>query len=299
LPRGADKLEGYWKGIIRGSLLVPCLGGWVIVILSSVMYYAGLKQYPNRYDHRDIGYSTDISTPYDIFLILYDVLAVLDAFQAKAAHLIGHSMSGYLAELAAVHRPSRVLFATVISSGPTVTPSVATELRLSAMKQETWEAVLSNRPTGDWASDLPGWMRGWRLLHGSHELDEEMAVRYTHELYTRDVRDASVAERHIAAMGTVPAELADDLRRVTAPGLVIHGTEDPLVPVDHGMATARLIPGCRFRPLPGAGHMLFHGDLWGQLATLILTHVRAAGRGSADDPGSTRDRPGSRGWDRG
>jgi pimeloyl-ACP methyl ester carboxylesterase len=229
-----------------------------------------------RYDHRDIGYSTHTSAPYAIFALLADGLAVLDAFGVKAAHLIGHSMGGYLVELAAVHSGCRVRSATMISAGPTVTPSVAAQLGLSAMKQETWEALLRNRPTGDWASDLPGWMRSWRLLHGSHPLDEEMAVRYTHELYTRDVRDASVAQRHIAAMGTVPAGLADDLKRVTAPSLVIHGTEDPLVPVDHGMAIARLIPGCQFHPLPGAGHMFFHGDLWERLATRILAHTRAA-----------------------
>jgi phage FluMu protein Com len=41
-----EPLEGYWKAIIWGSLLVPCLGGWVIVILSSVMYYVWLKDYP-------------------------------------------------------------------------------------------------------------------------------------------------------------------------------------------------------------------------------------------------------------
>jgi pimeloyl-ACP methyl ester carboxylesterase len=241
-----------------------------------------------RYDHRDIGHSSHTSAPYDIFALLADGLAVLDAFRVRAAHLIGHSMGGYLVELAAVHRASRVRSATMISSGPTVTPSVAAALGLSAVKPETWEALLRNRPTGDWASDLPGWMRSWRLLHGSQELDEEMAVRYTHELYTRDVRDASVAERQIAAMGTVPAELADDLKRVAAPSLVIHGTDDPLVPVDHGMAIARLIRGCQFQSLPGAGHMFFHGDLWGRLATLVLAHVRAAGVGPAGGVGSTR-----------
>src|SRR5207302_833529 len=38
-----DELEGYWKAIIWGSLLVPCIGGWVIVVLSSVMYYVWRK----------------------------------------------------------------------------------------------------------------------------------------------------------------------------------------------------------------------------------------------------------------
>ncbi len=75
-----------------------------------------------RYDHRDIGYSTHTSTPYGIFALLDDGLAVLDAFRVKAAHFIGHSLGGYLVELAAAHRTDRVRSATMISCGPTVTP---------------------------------------------------------------------------------------------------------------------------------------------------------------------------------
>jgi pimeloyl-ACP methyl ester carboxylesterase len=57
--------------------------------------------------------------------------------------------------------------------------------------------------------------------------------------------------------------------------LVIHGTEEPLVPVDHGMAVARLILGCRLHLIAGAVHMFFHRDLWAQLAAHILDHARA------------------------
>jgi pimeloyl-ACP methyl ester carboxylesterase len=228
-----------------------------------------------RFDHRDIGYSTHTSAGYDIFALLADGLAVLDGFRVAAAHFIGHSMGGYLVELAAVHHGSRVRSATMVSAGPTVTPSVVGELGLSSVKPELWDALLRNTPTGNWPGDFPGWLRSWQLLHGSHALDEEMAFRYTQEIYSRDPRDASVAEHHVAAMATVPAELAGNLQRVTAPSLAIHGTEDPLVPVDHGLALARLIPGCRFQGLAGAGHMFFHRDLWTQLTTNVLGHLRA------------------------
>jgi pimeloyl-ACP methyl ester carboxylesterase len=182
-------------------------------------------------------------------------------------------MGGYLVALAAVHQASRVLSATMISAGPTVTPAVARDLGLSSMRPEIWEALLENQPTGDFEVDLPGWMKSWRLLHGSIPLDEEMATSYTRELYTRDPRDASVAERHIAAMATVPASLATDLTRTITNSLVMHGTEDPLVPVDHGIALARLVPGCRLRLIEGAGHMFFNRELWSQLAAHILDHV--------------------------
>jgi len=93
----------------------------------------------------------------------------------------------------------------------------------------------------------------------------------------RDARDASVAQRHIAAMRTVPASLANDLTRLTIPALVVHGTDDPLVPVDHGAALARLIPGCRLRLIASAGHMFFHRDLWVQMAAHILSATARPG----------------------
>jgi pimeloyl-ACP methyl ester carboxylesterase len=229
-----------------------------------------------RYDHRDIGYSTHTEADYDLFTLLADAMAILDAHRVDAAHLVGHSMGGYLTALAAVHRAPRVRSATMISAGPTVTPAVAAELGLSAVREETWDALLENRPTGHFEADLPGWMKSWHLLHGQVPLDEAMAARYTRELYIRDPRDASVARRHIAAMGTVPASLASDLARVAAPSLVIHGTEDPLVPVDHGSALARLIPGCRLRLIPGAGHMFFHPELWSELAGYVIDHMKSA-----------------------
>jgi pimeloyl-ACP methyl ester carboxylesterase len=228
-----------------------------------------------RFDHRDVGYSTHTQADYDLFTLLADSMAILDSNQVQAAHFIGHSMGGYLVALAAVHAAPRVLSATMISAGPTVTRAVAEDLGLSSVRPEFWEMLLENHPTGDFEADLPGWMRGWQLLHGRLPLDEVMAAHYTKELYARDIRDASVAERHIAAMQTVPASFASDLTRVNIPSLVVHGTEDPLVPVDHGMALARLIPGCRLRLIEGAGHMFFQRELWEQIATHILDHVDA------------------------
>ncbi len=230
-----------------------------------------------RYDHRDIGYSTHTAGGYTILTLLADALAVLDACHVRAAHWAGHSMGGYLVALAVARQAARVLSATMISAGPAVTPAVAAGLGLSSVRQETWEALLENKPTGDFARDLAGWMRSWRLLHGSRPLDEDRAARYTEQLYARDARDAAVAEHHIMAMATVPAELPEELKRVTVPSLALHGTLDPLVPLDHGEALARLLPRCRLRTLPGAGHMFFDAGLWDRIGAEVVDHVRTAG----------------------
>jgi pimeloyl-ACP methyl ester carboxylesterase len=57
--------------------------------------------------------------------------------------------------------------------------------------------------------------------------------------------DASVVERYNAPVRNLPDSVANELTRITIPTLVIHGTADPLVPVDQGMAVARLIQGCQ------------------------------------------------------
>jgi pimeloyl-ACP methyl ester carboxylesterase len=95
-----------------------------------------------RFDHRDIGHSIHTRADYDLFTSLVDSLAVLDAHSVGAAHFVGHSMGGYIVALAAVHQAPRVLSATMISAGPTVTPAIAGELGLSSVRPETWEALV-------------------------------------------------------------------------------------------------------------------------------------------------------------
>lgn len=75
-------------------------------------------------------------------------------------------------------------------------------------------------------------------------------------------------------MSTVPDRLATDLKKTKTPFLAIHGTDDPLVPIDNGTATARLVPGSKFRPLEGAGHMFFNEDTWAELAEIVAARCR-------------------------
>jgi len=81
---------------------------------------------------------------------------------------------------------------------------------------------------------------------------------------------------HVHAMTTVPPGLVGQLRTSERPLLVIHGTDDPLVPVDHGEATARLVPDSTFRGLAGAGHMFFNTTAWDEISQAVLAHTQHA-----------------------
>jgi pimeloyl-ACP methyl ester carboxylesterase len=62
------------------------------------------------------------------------------------------------------------------------------------------------------------------------------------------------------------------LSSITAPTLVIHGTADPMFPIEHGKALAAAIPGARLLTLEGAGHGVYRAD-WDAIVDAILGHT--------------------------
>lgn len=232
-----------------------------------------------RYSHRDSGYSTHVDQAYSVGELLTDLMALIARLRAKTVDLVGHSMGAYVSEMAMCRYPGVVRSVTSISAGPAVGPEAHARLGISEVAAETWTTLMENRPVGDFGRDLPGWLRSWRFLNGRRPFDEAEAVRYTRALYKGDPRNAQVAEHHVHAMSTVPLELVSELEASTHPLLVIHGTDDPLVPIDHGEALARLVSGSRLVRLEGAGHMFFHATIWEEIADAVLEHVRSVKSG--------------------
>jgi len=226
-----------------------------------------------RFSHRDTGFSDHFDDPYGIDDLLLDLVDLVRSFGRARVHLVGHSMGGYLAQLAACGFPEEIASVTSISAGSAVTPEICAALGMSLPSDETWEILMRNQPTGDFAADLPGWLATWRFLNGTRPFDEERAICYTRALYASDPRNARVATNHVHAMSTVPDSLAEDLRHMRQGLLVIHGTGDPLVPLDNGEATTRLAPNSRMIRLAGAGHMFFNRDTWDEIRRQLISHV--------------------------
>jgi pimeloyl-ACP methyl ester carboxylesterase len=67
------------------------------------------------------------------------------------------------------------------------------------------------------------------------------------------------------------------LASVTVPTLVIHGTDDPVVPVEAGRDTAGAIPGARLMLIEGMGHDLPHGGAWPRIVEAIALHTLNSG----------------------
>jgi pimeloyl-ACP methyl ester carboxylesterase len=222
-----------------------------------------------RYDHRDTGRSTTYEPGrpgYTGADLLADAVAVLDHYHLPAAHLVGVSAGGALAQLLALDVPERVLSLTLISTSP-ATPG---ERGLPPPNSEFTRFARST--TADWTdvdSAIDYLVAYARVLAGEERRFEEAAMR---DLVRRDV-----ARAHNFAAAQNHEILQDDdektrgsLSSITAPTLVIHGTADPMFPLEHGEALAEEIPDATLLRLEGAGHGVQRAD-WQTIAEAIAT----------------------------
>jgi pimeloyl-ACP methyl ester carboxylesterase len=223
-----------------------------------------------RYDHRDTGRSVtfEVGRPgYTGGDLVADAAGVLDAYEIPAAHAVGVSAGGAFAQLLALDFPERVLSLVLMSTSP----AVSTDRRLPSPSEEfTRFAAAVEVDWSDSESVVEYLVAYSRVLAGGQRTFDERALR---ELARRDVeraRDFAAARNH------------DLLRRdersrkpvssIAAPTLVIHGTADPMFPIEHGEALADEIPGARLLRLEGAGHGVDRAD-WEVLVEAIVDHT--------------------------
>ncbi|MFE0471987.1 alpha/beta fold hydrolase [Streptomyces sp. NPDC058947] len=240
-----------------------------------------------RYDHRDTGRSSTVdfaAHPYTVADLASDALAVLDAHGVARAHVVGASLGGIIGQLLAVTHPDRVLTLTSLSSQPLGTDTAAAVQRamegapplpgeLPPPTPELLAALVASFPEpqagleGHLATRLPL----WRVLHGPVlPFDEEEYRAVERRAYER-ARDPRAALNHTFA-GAAPVGSTAELASVTAPSLVLHGTEDPMFPPAHAEATAAALPGARLVLIEGMGHTL-PAALDDRLAGEILRHT--------------------------
>lgn len=222
-----------------------------------------------RFDNRDVGQSTHLdgggvpnvlrvwndlmhrrrpAVPYPLDALADDVVGLLDALALPRAHLVGLSMGGMVAQRVAVAHPERVLSLTSIMSG-TNDPDVR------GPSFETVLALLRPLPLGREAFVARGVQIAHLLAGGGFPVDDAAVRRYASRAFDREaggVRPGGL-ERQLAAILTAPSR-KDALAHLQLPAMVVHGSRDPLIPVDGGRATAAAIPGARLDVVDGLGH---------------------------------------------
>jgi pimeloyl-ACP methyl ester carboxylesterase len=222
-----------------------------------------------RYDHRDTGQSDSVDfdvTPYTLADLAWDALAVLDGFGIGAAHLVGASMGGILAQGLASLRPERVLTVTALGS-----TSIADWDDLpppdEAFLRKLKDAESLPRDTAEQRVEAD--LVNYEAMNGTELPFDRATARDVAERYFARAKDWTKAANHHRAGGERP----DHLPAITAPTLVIAGTADPIFAVAHSAAIAARIPGARLVEVPGMGHHLYSPGLPEQVADLILEHT--------------------------
>jgi pimeloyl-ACP methyl ester carboxylesterase len=239
---------------------------------------AGGGRFVIRYDNRDTGRSVTYEPghpPSKGEELLGDAAGVLDAYGVPAAHVVGVSMGGAIAQLLALDFADRVsslilISTTSIGAGDGELPPISEEYaRFMASAEVDWS---------DPQSVIEYIVADARALAGSARSFDEARVR---ELVARDAErahDIASIQNHelIAGSGSWRERLAE----IAVPTLVIHGTDDPLFPLGHGLALAEEIPGARLLTLEGAGHGVDRAD-WEEIASAILEHTSPRERSAA------------------
>ena len=223
-----------------------------------------------RYDNRDTGRSVTYEPgkpQYTLQDLADDAVGVLDAYRLVRAHFVGMSLGGMIAQLVAIRRPERVATLTLIASSPHGPEDP--DLPPMAEKVQSYFADTGGVDWSNEASVVDFMVRGAHVVSGGTRPFDEAATR---KFVVREMGRAS----NFASRGNHALISADRWRErlveITVPTLVIHGSEDPVLPYGHGVALAREIPGAALLTLEGMGHELYPAD-WDTIVGAILRHT--------------------------
>jgi pimeloyl-ACP methyl ester carboxylesterase len=248
-----------------------------------------------RYDNRDCGLSTfldgcpppdiravlagDTSTvPYGIADMARDAAGLLDALDIDAAHVVGASMGGMIAQQFAIDHPSRVRSLCSIMS--------TTGNRSVGRATPEAMAALAAPPPRDRREAGERGVRSFSVIGSpGHPVPPEELRERAEAAYDRSPRTDGFARQYAAILAS--PDRTPHLRAVTAPALVVHGADDPLIDRSGGEATAAAIPGAELLVIPGMGHDLPE-PLWPLLADAVTRNAaRADDRVTAPAPAGT------------
>jgi pimeloyl-ACP methyl ester carboxylesterase len=228
------------------------------------------RRFVIRYDHRDTGRSVTYEPgrpDYTGADLVADAAGVLDAYGMPAAHVVGVSAGGALAQLLALDFADHVRSLVLVSTSA----ALPGDRELPPPTGEFARFVTTARVDWSDAESVVEYLVAYsRVLAGDQRPFDETAAR---ELMRREVERA----RNFAAAHNHDA-LPDDgrphgpLSSIAAPTLVIHGTADPMFPLEHGEALAAAIPDASLLTLEGAGHGVDRRD-WETIARAIIEHT--------------------------
>jgi 3-oxoadipate enol-lactonase len=217
------------------------------------------------FDNRGIGLSAPIDGPFTIAEMAEDTAGLLDQLGIESAHVVGISMGGMIAQELALAHPERLRSLTL---GCTYCGGPGSGL----MPEENARKLMEGLASGDRE----------KAIRASYEVNLSPAFRADegrfaafHEMATRVPAAKQTIELQVQAI--FGHDTSGRLGGISVPTLIVHGTDDGVLPFANGELIASLMPAARFEPLEDVGHM-FWWERPERSAELIREHALAAGR---------------------
>lgn len=243
---------GNTKGTI---LLIMGLGGnaleWPLYFVQPLVE-AGYQVI--RFDNRSSGLSTWPENDFSLKDMSGDALAVLDALGIEKAHILGMSMGGMIGQIMAIEHPERVrTLISFMSSGFTDDPELPTVPRstyLSIVATGIRHGLLRNE------NNIVRTTISVRSVLTPKLSEKRIRTLAEQSLYNQRFRrgfNPNAFLQHTRAVRNSGSRY-EGLKQLSIPSLIIHGKQDPLIPVEHGIKTAQIIPNAELLLLEGMGH---------------------------------------------
>ena len=241
------------------------------------------------FDNRDIGLSSSgtlpqytspplalaahllhqvFTPPYRIADLAADTLALADALGIGRFDVVGVSLGGMVGQTLAAHAPERVrsLTSMMSSAGPRTAPWPAPSVLWRFLQLPPRGALRDKK--------LDHFVGLMQVLGNIHDEDELKRLRERLSRSLQRAYNPAGAARQLMAVLADP-DRSEEVARIRCPTLIIHGADDPLVPLPAAHHLAKLLPQARLEVIPGLGHYL-PADKLPRLAQLTIEHLRAA-----------------------
>ncbi|MGB0935359.1 MAG: alpha/beta fold hydrolase [Alphaproteobacteria bacterium] len=217
-----------------------------------------------RFDNRDTGESSAIDyakNPYSLRELAEDCVGILAHYNKYDGHIVGVSMGGAIAQIMAHQFPQHIKTLTLISTSydfrtfddALAGRDIPTEGRLSPPTQDYVKAVTSVIDRSN--EDVDHLVDAWQLVNGSKvAFDREETRQLVILSESRKGNPEATMNQMKAIAASNEAGHLDQPEDISVPTLVIHGTEDPIFPLDHGKALAQKIQGSKLHVMNLMGH---------------------------------------------
>jgi pimeloyl-ACP methyl ester carboxylesterase len=235
-----------------------------------------------RFDNRDAGHSTHVddapkpdlpaalagdlsSAAYTLSDMAADTVGLLDVLGIAAAHVVGASMGGAIAQVMAIEHPHRVRSLTSMMS-------TTGDMSVGQIHPETQKALFGGPPAVTREDVVERAIRTAPIVRSPAYPAQPEDIAYVARLaWDRDHSGRAIARQAVASVAS--GDRTEQLRALAVPTLVIHGTADTICDVSGGRATAAAIPGAELVLFEGMGHDLPR-PLWDRIAGHIAAVIQ-------------------------